>query len=175
VLEAAQRQLADHGYEGMSVSAVAEAARTTRQAVYRRWQSKADLATAAVAALAAAESPVETDDPYADLVAELTAFHRGVSRPNGISLIGAMLHGSTHEELRGLFRSRVVTPRRRRLRRILERARAAGLIAQDSDLSYAVAACTGTRYAQALAGSRVGADWPSRTARLVWTAVGGSP
>lgn len=174
MLEAAQRQLAEHGYEGMSVSAVAEAARTTRQAVYRRWPSKADLATAAVAALAAAESPVETDDPYADLVAELTAFHRGVSRPNGISLIGAMLHGSTDEELRELFRSRVVTPRRRRLRRILERARAAGLIDPAADLAFVVAACTGTRYAQALAGTRVGPDWPRRTAQLAWRAAGGS-
>lgn len=175
VLTVAQRHLAERGYEAMSLAAVAEEAGTTRQALYRRWPGKADLATAAIAAMSEAAARPETVDPFADLVAELTAFHRGVSRPNGVSLVGTMLQDSVDPELRRLFRARLVAPRRARLRRILERAVAAGLADPDADLEYAVAACTGTRYALHLASGRVDAAWPDRTARLVWRAIGGVP
>jgi AcrR family transcriptional regulator len=174
VLRVAQRHLAERGYDAMSVVAVAEDAGTTRQAVYRRWPCKADLATAAIAALSEAAARPPTDDPYADLVAELAAFHRGVSRPNGVGMVGTMLQDSVDPELRRLFRARVVAPRRARLRAILDRAAAAGLVDADADLDYAVAACTGTRYALHLASGRVDAAWPERTARLVWRAVGGT-
>lgn len=175
VLRAAQHHLAAYGYESMSLVAVAEEAGTTRQALYRRWPSKADLATAAVAALADAEPVPESGDPYADLLAELSAFHRGISRPNGMSLVGSMLQDAADPELRSHYRARLVRPRRARLRRILERAAAADLIDRDADIEFAVASCTGVRYAQALAGTRVAPDWPARTAALVWRAVGGHP
>ncbi len=175
MLSVAQRHLAERGYEAMSLAAVAEEAGTTRQALYRRWPGKADLATAAIAAMSEAGSRPETDDPFADLVAELAAFHRGVSRPNGVSLVGTMLQDSVDPDLRRLFRARIVAPRRARLRRILERAVAAGLADEDADLDYAVAACTGTRYALHLASGRVDAAWPERTARLVWRSIGGAP
>lgn len=48
VLAAAKRHLARHGYDAMSVAAVAQEAGTTRQALYRRWPTKAELAAAAV-------------------------------------------------------------------------------------------------------------------------------
>ncbi|MEZ5411581.1 MAG: TetR/AcrR family transcriptional regulator [Acidimicrobiales bacterium] len=174
VLAAARRHLAAGGYDAMSVVAVAEEAGTTRQAVYRRWPTKADLATAAIASLSQAGQRPDTDDPYADLVAELTAFLAGVTRPNGISLIGSMLQESTDPDLLTLYRDRVVSPRRRRLRHILERAAAQGLLAADADLDSAVAACTGILYALHLTGQRVPRSWPVRTAAFVWRGVGGT-
>jgi AcrR family transcriptional regulator len=172
VLRAAREQLAASGYDAMSVVAVAEAAGTTRQAVYRRWPTKADLATAAIASLSTADERAETADPYADLVAELTAFRDGVARPNGIGTVGAMLQDATDPELVALYRQRIVAPRRTRIRRILERAVEAGLAADDADLDYAVAACTGVYYSLHLAGSRIDRNWPERTAALVWASIG---
>jgi AcrR family transcriptional regulator len=174
VLRAAREQLAASGYDAMSVVAVAEAAGTTRQALYRRWPSKADLATAAIASLSTAEGRPETDDPFADLVAELTAFRDGVSRPNGIGMVGSMLQDATDPELVALYRRRIVAPRRARLRRILERAVEQGLAADDADIDYAVAACTGLYYSLHLAGARIARDWPERTARLVWASIEGA-
>lgn len=171
VLRAAREQLAASGYDAMSVVAVAEAAGTTRQALYRRWPSKADLATAAIASLSTAESRPESDDPFADLVAELTAFRDGVSRPNGIGMVGSMLQDATDPELVALYRRRIVAPRRARLRRILERAVEQGLIADDADIDYAVAACTGLYYSLHLAGAKIARNWPERTARLVWASI----
>src|SRR5690349_378518 len=73
ILEVARHHLAAHGYVAMSVAAVADDAGTTRQALYRRWPSKAELATAAIAAISKAAERPPTDDPFADLVRELAA------------------------------------------------------------------------------------------------------
>lgn len=175
MLAAARHHLATHGYDAMSVSAVALDAGTTRQAVYRRWPTKADLATAAIASLSAVASRPDTDDPYADLVAELAAFARGVGRPNGLSMVGSMLQDSVDPELRRLYRERIVAPRRARLRAILRRARDAGLVDAGADLDLAVAACTGTLYALELAGAPIAGSWPRRCAALVWRGAGGTP
>lgn len=173
VLTAAREHLAVAGYEAMSLVAVAEAAGTTRQALYRRWPTKADLATAAVASLSELEQRPDTDDPFADLVVELKAFRRGVTRRNGISLVGTMLQDSADRDLVRLFRQRLVVPRRRRIRHILDRAASLGLVSADADLELASAAATGTLYSMALAGTTIGADWPQRTAVMIWRACGG--
>jgi AcrR family transcriptional regulator len=174
VLRSAREQLAASGYDAMSVVAVAEAAGTTRQALYRRWPTKADLATAAIASLSTADERPDTEDPYADLVVELTAFRDGVVRPNGIGMVGAMLQDATDQNLVALYRERIVAPRRQRLRRILERAVESGHADHDADIDYAVAACTGLYYGLHLAGLRIARNWPERTAALVWRSIGGA-
>lgn len=174
VLEVARRHLAVHGYEGLSVANVASEAGTSRQALYRRWPGKAELVTGAIAAMADAAPRPATDDPFADLVAELEAFHRGVTRPDGLSLVGTMLQRGTDAELLRLYRERVVEPRRSRLRDILRRAQKAGLVDADAELKLAVAALTGSFYALALAGKDPGKKWAGRAAALVWRSLGGT-
>jgi Tetracyclin repressor-like, C-terminal domain len=113
------------------------------------------------------------DDPYADLVAELTAFRTGVTRPDGLSLVGTMLQRGTEPELLRLYRERLVIPRRTRLRTILERALTRGLL-PGGDLDLAVASLTGSFYALALAGS-IPTRWPTRAAAHAWRSLGGTP
>jgi AcrR family transcriptional regulator len=175
VLAAAHRHLSAHGYEAMSLTAIAVEAQTTRQALYRRWPTKASLAAAAAALDRAPEDRPGTTsrDPMSDLVAELAGFQRDVSRPGRMSLVGTMLQESTAAELRARYQAGVIAPRRSRLRAVLERARDLGLIDAEADLDVAVTMCTGSWYARALAGSPVPEDWPARTAALVWRAVGG--
>ncbi len=174
VLASARRQLATVGYEAMSLVAVATEAGTTRQALYRRWPNKADLATAAIASMSQIEQRPDTEDPLADLVAELKAFRTGVTRRNGVSLVGTMLQASVEPDLVRLFRQRLVAPRRKRIRHILDRARSMGLLADDADLDYAAAAATGTLYSMALAGRSIPTEWPRRTAALLWRGCGGA-
>ncbi len=175
VLSAAREHLAAHGYEAMSVLAVANEAGTTRQALYRRWQSKADLATAAIASMPEAAHRQMTDAPFDDLVAELASFFDGVRRPNGIGMVGAMLHEGVDPELRALYRERVVDPRRSRIRAILELGIDAGILDSDADLDSATAAATGTLYGLQLAGAPITDMWPIDTAALIWRACGGTP
>lgn len=174
VMETARAHLARHGYDAMSLAAIAEEAGTTRQALYRRWPSKADLATASIEAMSEASERRPTEDPFSDLVRELEAFRRGVSRPDGVSMVGTMLLRSTDPELVKLYRERIVAPRRERLRAILERARESGLIAKDADIELATSTFTGSWYAIALAGEKPPRDWALRLATLVWEGAGGA-
>lgn len=173
VLEVAHRHLSALGYESLSVAAVAQEAGTTRQAVYRRWPTKASLAADALKAAADAGPEVATSDPLADLAAELADFRRGVSRPGRLSLVGTMLQDSTAPEARQRYQAQIIAPRRQRIRAILERAQRLGLIDADADLEVAVTLGTGSWYARALAGQAPPPDWPARAAALVWRAVGG--
>lgn len=173
VLAVANTHLSTYGYEAMSLTAVANEARTTRQALYRRWPTKASLAAAAVPVATDLEPTVASEDPLSDLAAELADFQRGVSLPGRLSLVGTMLQDSTAPELLTRYRTRVVAPRRGRIRAILRRAHQLGLIDPDADLEVAVTLCTGAWYARALAGSPPPTNWPTRTAALVWRAVGG--
>ena len=174
ILAVAHRQLSAVGYEAMSLAAVAHQAGTTRQALYRRWPTKASLAAAAVQAAADAEPEVSSQDPLADLVAELADFQRGVSRPGRLSLVGTMLQDSTAPELLARYRAQVIAPRRGRILAILQRAQQLGRIAPDADLEIAITLGTGSWYARALAGLPPPPDWPTRSAALVWRAVGGT-
>lgn len=170
VLRVALHHLATHGYEAMSVAAIAAEAGTTRPAVYRRWATKAELAVAAIAALPDAAPQPRTGDHEADLRTELAAFARGVGRPGGISLVGAMLQDGTDPELRARYREAVVVPRRARIRAILRDAVADGTLPAATDVELVVASCTGAFYALVLAGKAPGRDWPRRTARQVFAA-----
>ncbi len=178
ILAVANQHLASHGYEAMSLTAIAHEARTTRQALYRRWPTKASLAADALTALTVAGDDADaanSEGPLADLTAELTNFAHGVSRPGRLSLVGTMLQDGTALEALTCYRTQVVAPRRGRIRAILEQARHLGLIDPNADLDVAVTMCTGSWYAQALTGTPPPANWPTRTAALVWRAVGGSP
>ena len=105
--------LAVSGYESMSIAAVAQEAGTTRLAVYRRWADKAELGAAAMGVVAEDGPEKETANPFADLVAELTAFQRGVSRSGRLSLVGSMLQDGVEADVRSRYQAQVVAPRRR--------------------------------------------------------------
>jgi AcrR family transcriptional regulator len=178
ILAAAKRQLSVLGYEGMTLAAVAEEAGTTRQALYRRWANKADLAGDAVGTIDDAPTgppAAEPQDPYRALVAELTDFQHGISKPGRLSLVGTMLQETTEPEVLEAYRARIIQPRRRRIAAILETAREHQLIDADPDLTIAVTLCTGGWYGRALAGDPAPDAWPERTAALVWRSLGGTP
>jgi AcrR family transcriptional regulator len=174
ILAVAYRHLSTLGYEAMSVAAVAQEAGTTRQALYRRWPDKPSLAADALLASGEAGPTSASDNPLADLTAELADFQRGVSLPGRLSLVGTMLQDATDPAARARYQARIIAPRRARIRAILERAQQLALIDAAADLEVAVTLCTGSWYARALAGQDPPRNWAARTAALVWKAVGGT-
>ena len=173
ILAAAQRQLACLGYEGMSLASVADEACTTRQALYRRWRDKARLAAGAIAATDQLRALCVGADPRVDLEQELAHFQHAMSSPGRLSLAGTMLQDATDAESRAEYQRRVVAPRLDRLRIILEHARDLGLIDQQADIEVALTLPTGSWYERQLAGLPAPDGWASRTADLVWRALGG--
>lgn len=173
VLEATLRALASDGYAGLSLSAVAADAGTTRPALYRRWADKESLVVDAIAHLAQVDPPATTGDPFLDLVAELEHFRHCIDDAGALPLAGLMLGDSVSPEVRERYQQLVVVPRRTRLRALLAAAHEQGRLAGDADLALAGTLMTGSWYALALAQVDPPTDWAERVARLVWRACGG--
>ena len=161
--------LREDGYTRMSVDAIALDSGVSKPTIYRRWPSKADLATAALRTLQMQEPPVHTGATVTDLTRTLENFSRSLLRPNGMSLIGTVLAEEAHTpELIQLFRERIVAPRRAMLRSILERARKAGELRPEVNLDVAVNMMVGAFYARYLADSHVPASFPAQLVAVVW-------
>ena len=157
ILAAARAELAEHGYARMSVDGVAARAGVSKPTVYLRHRTKADLATAAIASMRVQPRPAPSDDVRADLVAHLRLLRAGLERPHGMAMLGTML-AEEHDtpELLELFRERLVAPRRRELRAVLEAARARGELRDGANLDAAVNALVGGLLARYLAGEALG-------------------
>src|SRR3954462_14908931 len=85
ILEATLELMSEQGYTRMSMDAVAARAGVTKPTVYLRYKSKADLATAALAAATPEELPAETGDLRADLIAHMRHVRRGIERSAGLA------------------------------------------------------------------------------------------
>lgn len=161
ILEAALRLMQRDGYARLSMEAVATEAGTTKAAIYRRYASKAELATAALAFLRDQRPAPESADPRADLVEELSRFRAGLERPHGMAMLGTVLAEEEHvPELVTAFRKDVVLPRRERLRGILERA----VLRPGIDVETAINMAVGSYYAEYLARGKPRQDWAQRVA-----------
>jgi AcrR family transcriptional regulator len=172
ILEAALRLLAEEGYRRMSLDQVAAEAGASKPTLYRRWPSKADLATAALRTIQLAEPPVDTGSTLGDLTGTLENFRRSLLRPHGMTLIGTVLaeEFQTPELLR-LFRERIVAPRRAMLRAILERAAKRKELRPGADLDAAVNLLVGAFYARYLAASEVPLSFAGEVAGIVWKGI----
>jgi AcrR family transcriptional regulator len=157
ILAAARAELGEHGYARMSVDGVAARAGVSKPTVYLRHRTKAELATAAIASMRVQPRPAPTDDVRADLVAHLRLLRAGLERPHGMAMLGTML-AEEHDtpELLRLFRERLVAPRRRELRAVLEAARARGELRDRANVEVAVNALVGGLLARYLAGDALG-------------------
>lgn len=173
ILAAALEELSSKGLAGLSLAAVAEAAGTTRPALYRRWSSKEALAVDAVARLAESELPVVTGEPFVDLVAELADFRLCIEKAGALPLAGAMLGEGVDPAVREAYVDRLVVPRRARIQGLLRDGIERGLLVKTADVELAGSMLTGSWYAYHVAGNRPPADWPERAARAAWQACGG--
>lgn len=172
ILAATRQILAERGYQGLSIDAVAKTARTTRPSVYLRFAGKEDLATSAVAGMTVDDPLPVTDDIRADLVAELRHFRTAVTRPHGLSFVGTVL-AEEHltPSLIARFRQRLLLPRRRRLAGTLDRGIRAGTLRPTLDVDAVTSMLIGSLYARYLASSEVPPDWPERVVGSMWPAI----
>ena len=172
ILEVALRTLAEDGYSRMSLDAVAAEACASKPTIYRRWASKADLATAAIRTIQLAEPPVDTGSTVGDLTRTLENFCRSLLRPNGMSLIGTVLSEESHTpELLKLFRERIVAPRRAMLRAILERAESRNELRPGIKIDSVVNALVGAFYARYIASSKIPSAFPRELIEIVWNGI----
>lgn len=169
ILDVTLRMLREDGYNRMSVDAIAIEAGVSKPTIYRRWPTKADLATAAISTLRLLEPPIDTGHNRTDLIHTLENFSRSLLRPNGMSLIGTVLAEEHHTpDLIRHFRERLVAPRRQMVGAILDRAKAAGELRPDAEITCAANMLIGAFYARYLVDSKVPATFPRDLVEIVW-------
>jgi len=152
VLRTALRHLAERGYAGMSINAIAAELGVSKPTIYLRWPSKVDLATAAVTSLHVDQPEAPTGVVRADLIAHLKRVWR-VIETVGIGLTGTVLaEQDGNPALVAAFRERAVRPSRQRARRILQDGIRQGVIRSDADVNAAVDMLVGALYAAYVAG-----------------------
>lgn len=138
VLEAAYREMSEHGWRGFSVDRVAKNAKASKQTIYRWWKSAACLAVdAALGTLPEAKGQTATDvrDRIAALIEPILVAVRtgdGAHAWRG-ALLAAADDQDAGETFRAWFSERVKIP----LRHILAEQALKGSIRRDWDIDLA--------------------------------------
>ena len=165
ILSAAARHLGDLGYARMSLEAVAAAAGTTVPSLRRRYRNKAELAAAVISSLRVEEPPATAPTPRAHALAILQNFHHNLRAIPALAILGSLLaEEERHPELLGLFKTRIVEPRRALLRQAL----AAGDLPESADLDALTSMLIGSFYARYVTVAGIPDDWPDRVLSAIW-------
>lgn len=108
IVEAVWAELAESGYAGLTVGAVAERARTSKAVLYRRWPGRAALVIAALAQHAPSVDDVpDTGNLRDDLLALLRTVVAGVSARSIDALWGLLAETARDPELAALVRAKL--------------------------------------------------------------------
>lgn len=159
IAAAALRQLEELGYGRMSMESVAAEAGVARATVYRRFQDKADLVTAAIASRGDPEPG--PDGPLGRLVSVLEQFDARIA-DRCLEVIGCLLAAREEPGAMARHRERVLQPRMQHLRSLVEEARLAGQLRVDADVELTVQMLAGAVFARRIAGLPAERGWARR-------------
>jgi AcrR family transcriptional regulator len=169
ILAAAEQQLREAGYAGMSLESVAAAAGTTVPAVRRRFGSKASLAVAVIDSLRVENLPAGSGPPRDRALAVLRNLHANLRRRNSMAVAGTLLaEEHRHPELLAAFRQRLVEPRREALRAALAEGISRGELPDSADPDVLASMLVGAFYARYIATSELPDDWAEQALRHAW-------
>ena len=138
ILAAALRLFVKRGFDAVSFDEIAQTAGVARTTLYRRWSSKLDLISEAIATRRGApEVTLATKSSSARSLREplVKAVSKALTAP-GFRGVMARLIGSVpdHPELMSAYWDAYLAPRRQAMSHVLERARSEGLIRADANL-----------------------------------------
>ena len=154
ILGAALELLAERGFKGTTVRAVAARAGVGAAAIYRRHENREEMMLAAIDESVGVREVENTGNTEMDLVSMLEVVRDSVHSGPGIRVLSAVLMESEeHSELLATYRRRSVWPRRKLIRSVLERAIRRGEIRDDLDLDAAVDMLWGSTFARFVTGS----------------------
>ena len=171
ILQSALKLLMERGYAGLSVERVAADAGVGKTTIYRRYESKEELAVAAVGALRDEMGPApDTGCTKDDIVEMVVQNQSAMEHGPGFAMIGALLvEERRNPDLLGLFRERIIKPRRDDIVAVLQRGVDRGEVRYDIDLDIVVHAIMGSVLARHLFGATrfAGANHTQRRRNMV--------
>jgi AcrR family transcriptional regulator len=143
----------------------AATAGTTVPSLRRRYRNKAELVAAVIDSLRVEEPPEVTAFPRADALAILENFLLNLRAIPAMAILGSLLaEEERHPELLGLFKTRLVEPRRALLRRAL----AEGGFPESTDLDALTSMLIGSFYGRYVTVDGIPDGWPDRVLGTVW-------
>ncbi|WP_406282588.1 TetR/AcrR family transcriptional regulator [Embleya sp. NBC_00896] len=136
ILAAARSLLADGGWAGLTMGDVATRAGVAKTTLYRRWNSKHELAIAAVAEmLGTLHLPDRGTDLRADIEDVVRRFAALLGRPEmRTALMGLVADSTSDPALRQRIREEVVDPQKRLVVEGRARAKSRGEISAPGDI-----------------------------------------
>jgi AcrR family transcriptional regulator len=137
ILDAAVEILIEHGYDRLTMDAVAVRAKASKATLYRRWSSKQSLVVDAVIRSKKSADPqdVDTGSLRGDLVASFCG-HGGMTERDPVLLLAAVITAlHTDKEFAVQFRERFLAPKIEITQRIYARAKARGELIENADLN----------------------------------------
>ena len=171
ILEAAERQIRELGYTGMSIESVARMAGTTVPSLRRRYRDKSELAVAVIESMRVAPLSEDAGSARERALAGLENFRRNLARAHSMSLLGTMLSEEERQpQLIARFRERLSHPRRAMLAAAIEAGVVEGELAPGTDVEVVVNMLIGSFYGVYVARGRIPKDWPERALAQCWPA-----
>lgn len=169
ILAAAEQQLGEAGYAGMSLESIAAAAGTTVPTVRRRYRNKSEVVVAVIDSLRIESLPASAGPPREQVLAILRNFHVNLSRRNSMAVLGSLLSEEhRYPELLDAFRKRLVEPRRATLRQALGSGIRAGDLPRSADPEVLASMLIGAFYARYIATADLPHDLPESALQQVW-------
>jgi AcrR family transcriptional regulator len=145
ITAAALDVLAEGGFEGFSVEAVAVRAGVARTTVYRRFPTRDELLVGALERLNDTLPPAPPPGPVRERLVQVLGevCNRTPRSVRGKILMHAAAEGTREPGLADLVQSRVLTPRRTILRNIIREGIATGELRDDIDLDAVIPVLVG--------------------------------
>jgi len=150
ILLATRDELAERGYDKLSLDRVAAAAGVGKQTIYRWWSSKAALVAEGVLeghlmpGLAAPSPETDSDDVWVDVASWLRDFGRALAAPSTAALLRATSAATAEDdEVAARYDEQLTTVTRVALEARFTRAVASGQVRADAPTATAVEALVG--------------------------------
>ncbi|NVB42929.1 TetR/AcrR family transcriptional regulator [Pseudenhygromyxa sp. WMMC2535] len=151
-LKAAARRLVNaRGYPKVSVSELIREAGVSRQSLYRRWPTKADLVLEAFLEVAPSPEPEDEVDSRAALLTLLEAIFDHLAQ-DGAAIRSLIASAQEDPQFLATFREGFLIPREAFITRVLERAKAEGALPQTADLEILLTMVSGAFWYRLLNG-----------------------
>ncbi|MET0788504.1 MAG: TetR/AcrR family transcriptional regulator [Cellulomonas sp.] len=157
ILLATRELLAERGFDGMTMDAVADRAGAGKATVYRRWPSKVQLTVDAVVCLRGVAQTVDDVPDTGSLRSDLLAVRYGRPRTDDSELMSGLMSAvKENPEVAAVFHEQFVRTRVNLMRGLLERAQARGELRPDIDLDMVAAVAPAMiAYRKMVAGQKI--------------------
>jgi AcrR family transcriptional regulator len=167
ILSITLEMLAELGYERMSLAEVADRTGVSKPSLYRRWENKAELVSAAIEH-SHRTRPLPSGDVRLDLVAEVRDVRRTYAATVDMGMVGALLsEEKRHPEFIEAWRHRIVAPRRAGVEGIVTQAQEAGQLRADVVPAIVSELLLGAFYAAYLAGNPMDDAWDEQVVDII--------